>query len=60
MGAVNQESVGIAAVLRNVQTVSVAQPASYSIGHRAFSMEVSGRVLAAEHTPLSNAEDNNL
>jgi hypothetical protein len=60
MGAVNRESLGIAALLRNVQTVSRAQPASYSIGHRAFAREVSWRVLAADHTPPSNAEDNNL
>jgi hypothetical protein len=60
VSAVNRESVGIAAVLRNVQTVSIAQPACYSIGQRAFSLEVSRRVLAAEHTPQYNAEDNNL
>jgi hypothetical protein len=60
MNAVNRESVGIAAVFRNVQTFSIAQPACYSIGQRAFSLDVRGRVLAAEHTLQSNAEDNNL
>jgi hypothetical protein len=58
MGAVNRESLGIAALLRNVQTVSRAQPACHSIGHRAFSLAVSGRVLVADHTSPSNAEDN--
>jgi hypothetical protein len=60
MGAVIRERLGIAELLRSVQTVSRSQPACYSIGHRAFSLEASGRVLAADHTPPSNAEDNNL
>jgi len=60
MGTVNRESLEIAALLRNVQTVSRAQPACYPPGHKAFSLEVSGRVHAADHTPPSNAENNNL
>jgi len=54
MGTVNRESLEIAALLRKVH------PACYSLGYRVFSLEVSGRMLAADHTPPSNAEDNNL